>query len=48
MDQQGISNIVDTMQQLAQKYGNNFVPCERLIQMAKSDKNSINRRLLLV
>lgn len=38
MDQQGISNIVDIMHQLAQKYGNNFVPCERLVQMAKSNK----------
>ncbi|PAV01762.1 hypothetical protein CBG25_14785 [Arsenophonus sp. ENCA] len=38
MDQQGISNIVDIMYRLAQKYGNNFVPCERLMQMAKSNK----------
>ncbi len=38
MDQQGISNIVDIMHRLAQKYGNNFVPCERLMQMVKSNK----------
>lgn len=38
MDQQGLSNIVDTMYKLAQEYGNNFVPYERLRQRIKTNK----------
>ncbi|PHM72673.1 fatty acid oxidation complex subunit alpha FadJ [Xenorhabdus sp. KJ12.1] len=38
MDKLGSRHVVETLQRLAQQYGDRFAPCERLIQMAEQDK----------
>ena len=39
MDTWGISNVVDTMRELQDKYGSRFAPATTLVQMAEQGRN---------